>query len=142
MKKVERIIKPCATCGTTVARTPGTDFERVFCSRKCFGQWASKRMTLMNEFTNDKKMTAERKAKLREQRLDKGKNLTYQKTYGRHTHRVVAEQKIGRKLLPGEVVHHIDNNKRNNHPDNLMVFPSQREHMLWHKENDPRYGKA
>lgn len=36
---------------------------------------------------------------------------------------MVAERMLGRKLKPGEVVHHIDGNKRNNAPENLMVFP-------------------
>lgn len=33
----------------------------------------------------------------------------------------VAELKLGRALLPGEVVHHIDGNSLNNHPDNIVV---------------------
>ena len=77
-------------------------------------------------------MTPEVRAKLRESRLGQGEGVSYTKTYGRHTHRVVAEQILGRPLLKGEVVHHIDGNKRNNHPDNLMVFPSQAEHARWH----------
>ena len=77
-------------------------------------------------------MTPEVRAKLRESRLGRGEGVTYTKTYGRHTHRVVAEQMLGRPLLKGEVVHHIDGNKRNNHPDNLMVFPSQSEHVRGH----------
>ena len=63
---------------------------------------------------------------------------TYEKTLGRHTHRVVAEQKLGRPLREGEVVHHIDGNKHNNDPQNLMVFESQAEHARWHKLNGRR----
>lgn len=47
-------------------------------------------------------------------------------------HWLVAEQKLGRHLLPGEVVHHEDGNKRNNHPDNLRVFPNHAAHMAYH----------
>lgn len=37
----------------------------------------------------------------------------------------------------GEVVHHIDRDKRNNAPENLEVFSSQKEHALLHqKEGD------
>ena len=37
-------------------------------------------------------------------------------------HIYVAEQKIGRRLDPGEHVHHIDGDIANNHPDNLTVL--------------------
>lgn len=46
-------------------------------------------------------------------------------------HRIIAEQKLGRALSKGEVVHHIDGNSRNNHPDNLQVM-SQSEHVKLH----------
>lgn len=86
-------------------------------------------------------MTLETRTKIRKARLGTGKGKSYEKTFGRHTHRIVAEQKIGRALLPGEVVHHIDGNIRNNSPSNLMVFPSQIEHAAWHaKYGDVIYG--
>lgn len=43
-------------------------------------------------------------------------------------HRVLAQQQLGRPLLPGEVVHHRDGDSTNNAPDNLLVLPSQRYH--------------
>ena len=61
-----------------------------------------------------------------------GEGKTYRKFLGRHEHRVIAEQKIGRSLRKGEVVHHIDGNFRNNAPDNLMVLKSQSEHCKIH----------
>ncbi len=47
-------------------------------------------------------------------------------------HRFVMELKIGRYLNKGEVVHHIDKNTLNNHPDNLMLFKNQSEHTKHH----------
>lgn len=47
-------------------------------------------------------------------------------------HRVVAENMLGRKLRPGECVHHKDGNKRNNNPSNLIVFVSRRAHATYH----------
>lgn len=47
-------------------------------------------------------------------------------------HRVVASQKLGRELLPTEVVHHKDENKLNNSPDNLMVFKTTADHTAYH----------
>lgn len=47
-------------------------------------------------------------------------------------HRMVAEGKIGRRLLPKEVVNHIDGNPINNNPDNLNVFKNNGEHIKNH----------
>ena len=44
-------------------------------------------------------------------------------------HRLVMEQKIGRVIEKHEVVHHIDNQRSNNHPDNLELFSSNAEHL-------------
>ena len=49
-------------------------------------------------------------------------------------HRIVMEKKLGRLLDEEEVVHHEDENPRNNDPDNLRVFPSQLEHKQYHFE--------
>lgn len=49
-----------------------------------------------------------------------------------YTHVLVAEQKLGRYLKPEEVVHHIDENKMNNNPDNLMVFATKADHTSFH----------
>ena len=47
-------------------------------------------------------------------------------------HRWVAENKLGRPLRAGEVVHHKDRDKLNNDPDNLWVFDSQEEYDMAH----------
>ena len=48
-------------------------------------------------------------------------------------HRYIAEKKLGRLLNKEEVVHHIDENKFNNDPNNLIVFKSIADHSAFHK---------
>lgn len=53
---------------------------------------------------------------------DRGEGKTYRKIHGRHEHRLLMERELGRPLLPNEVIHHIDHNKRNNQLSNLRVM--------------------
>lgn len=50
-----------------------------------------------------------------------------------YVHRLVAEKILGRPLEEGETVHHKDENKLNNSPDNLMIFRSNADHSAFHK---------
>lgn len=49
----------------------------------------------------------------------------------RALHRVIAEQREGRRLRADEVVHHVDHNPLNNDPSNLVVM-SRSEHIGLH----------
>ena len=55
----------------------------------------------------------------------------------RSEHRIIMERIIGRRLSYNEVVHHIDGNKENNDPANLMVV-TRREHALIHRSQIDR----
>lgn len=138
----------------------GKEFERYdyqlknkkhyFCSRQCLADFSNKKknpdryselkdytkmsenLTNINRELNPTRMTASVREKLRHSRLGSGKGKTYAKYYGKHEHRIVAETILGRKLKSGEIVHHIDGNKRNNSIYNILVLPSQSEHAKLH----------
>lgn len=44
-------------------------------------------------------------------------------------HRIVMHDVLGRPLVPGEVVDHIDGNRQNNDPSNLRVFACNADHL-------------
>lgn len=51
-----------------------------------------------------------------------------------YEHRLIAEEKIGRELKKGELIHHIDENKQNNDPENIEVLPSIAHHREKHRK--------
>ena len=71
----------------------------------------------------------------------------YKKGYKRYSdsdklvHQHVAEMMLGRKLLPGETVHHKNRNKLDNRRKNLWVFESQQKHYQVHKKDEKKYGR-
>lgn len=137
----------CSWCGNSIQKYPSQVKENSYCSNGCRSKHLSKKhnpegyrrhphLAELNRKLNPDRMTLETRKKLRTARLGSGEGKSYEKLFGKHLHRIVAEEKLGRKLLPGEVVHHIDGNKRNNDPGNLMVFSSQEEHAAWHVKEE------
>lgn len=142
----------CDWCGKLISRYPSQIKKLNFCCRSCLAAFSSKsknpegysglkdftniseHMTKLNLEKNPDRMTTSTREKLRQARLDSGDGISYKKLYGRHEHRVTAERMLGRPLTSEEVVHHVDGDKRNNAPDNLMVLPSQSAHAALHKK--------
>jgi Na+-translocating ferredoxin:NAD+ oxidoreductase RnfC subunit len=117
----------CEVCGEKYYVIPYRRDKSKYCSYKCHQ---------IGEGRKAGAIAAER-----QRRKSEGK--TYTKTNGRHTHRSAAEELIGRQLSKGEVVHHIDGNKLNNNPDNLMVLTHAehaRLHMRKRWENKKKAG--
>lgn len=130
--KAKYMIVKCDACGKEFERLRCTEMKHMFCSTECARSFRQRNFSELAKRVNPVRMTDEVKQKLRKARLGSGKGKTYTKTFGRHTHRIVAEEMLGRPLRKGEVVHHIDGDKRNNHPLNLMIFRTQAEHSTWH----------
>jgi hypothetical protein len=99
---------PCEDCKTEVYRKRTELGKHVYCSSACY------------------KAARARDAK------------SYPKIRGRHAHRVIAEEKLGRPLRSGEIVHHEDEDKRNYAPNNIAVLPSQSEHARHHFAGVPK----
>jgi len=140
----------CDMCSKKIWRYPSQIKTHNFCSRVCLAAYSNKsknphgyadlkdyrkiseHMTKLNRELNPERMTEQTRKKLREVHLDSGEGKTYTKIYGKLAHRVVAEQILGRPLKQEEVVHHLDFNRRNNEPWNLMILPSNEAHLRYH----------
>ena len=146
-----KVVIRCDMCGKEVLRYPSCIKAHNFCSRACLAAFSNKaknperyaqlknyegmsiHMTALNRTMNPKRMTHRTRSKLRQARLGAGSGkANYTKYYGESAHRVAAEKKLGRKLLDGETVHHLDFNGMNNDPSNLMVFKCKSDHSKYH----------
>lgn len=130
----KHIIRNCCMCGKEFERLKVASSPTPLCGSSCAKTWQSKHMTKLNIELNPDRMDLETRLKVREGRLVNGEQNTkgYKKFLGRHIHRIVAENKLGRPLKKGEVVHHLDKDIHNNSDDNLEVLENQAEHARLH----------
>jgi hypothetical protein len=115
--------RPCVICATVFTPYRGRG-EAKFCSKSCIG----KSPEGLLRAANIGRASASRRGDMMR---DRGGLRTYRKRDGQHEHRIIAAQTLGRPLQKGEIVHHIDGNKRNNLPENLSVM-TQGQHMKEH----------
>lgn len=129
---VEERTRICLRCDRPFFDKPSR--KRKYCSHRCaFAVNGGKTLAAA--------LTPEAIKKNADARRGSGAGRGYIKRNGRHEHRIIAEQKIGRPLLPGEIAHHADENKRNNAPDNIEVLANQGDHSRLHftgKKHPPK----
>lgn len=118
----------CAICGTPVRRFRSHLRGQTTCSDAC-------RLKLLNARPRVPKPMSER------QRRTEAKGYVRVSTpEGRLVmeHRWVMEQVLGRRLEPGERVHHVNGVRSDNRPENLRLYRSQAEHLRESHPDLPR----
>lgn len=121
---------PLPSCSVEGCDKPAREYGRTLC------QAHAKRRRVHG--SPDVVVSEENRAKRQRasilQRFNVVKPTTYRKLHGRHEHRVIGEKIAGRKLRSDEHVHHIDGDKHNNDPSNLMVLTAVEHGRLHARE--------
>jgi hypothetical protein len=122
--------RPCSQCQKPIRRYPSLFGPQPVCSKKCrtarlrsqTGErnpcWRGGRYTAPNGYVYV--------------RVPPGHHLARANGYAPE-HRLVMELALGRRLLPKEVVHHLNHTRADNRPENLQLYESHSEH--WEREH-------
>lgn len=123
--------------------------KHMFCSRKCFAKWLTTQVGYWKGKTipfkkRNKHINGEMNPNWKGgRRIDKSGYILIHSPkhpycdgdgYVRE-HRIIMEKKMGRYLLPTEVVHHVNHVKQDNRIKNLMLFKDSSEHRTFHWKN-------
>lgn len=118
---------PCAICGN---KFKTRHHDSVTCNEKCRAiyRWA--------------KTTPEERRTATGEYIHNGYRMIYVpgKTNRVYEHRYNAEKKLGRSLTKKEMVHHMNGNKLDNSPNNLVVI-TKSDHNILHKVDEVKNRK-
>ena len=132
-----QVTVPCANCGAPLARRPSylKHHANTFCNRACQGEWQKRQPPHRQPRWNGGAKMVQGRCLLHMPWHHMADANGYVFRYV-----VVAELTLQRRLRPGEVVHHEDEDPANDHPDNLVVFASHAEHSRYHGlRRDPQH---
>jgi len=115
--------KFCSKECANKSRQHGETIKCSFCSSEFYRRFGEQKNSI-NQFCSKECYSNDR--------ILKAKKTTYLKFGSVHRHIFIAEKALGRKLLKGEIVHHIDEDKQNNLIENLAILPSQKFHAEVH----------
>ena len=118
-------------CGKKVKTTYSRKDRKKYCSKKCFYIYRIRPRGLNYKIVKINKGWFKYKGGWID---SKGYKQTTRNSKNIRFHRLIMENKLGRKLKNNEVVHHINGNKLDNRIKNLRVMLKKKHDELHHKK--------